>query len=135
VLPKIAVAATDQMFPGAVDAATGADIWLTLSVGPSSGRGPVTALLLHWNGKAWSKVAVPKGVSLSSVASDGHGGAWMTADASTPVMYHYSGGRWTHVPGPAKAELQSDLELIPGTKSVLVTAELGGSGAIVKYGP
>ena len=135
VLPKVAVPTGDQMFPGAVDAATGADIWLTLSVGPSSGHGPVTAFLLHWNGKAWSKVAVPKGVSLSSVASDGHGGAWMTADASAPVIYHYSGGRWTHVPGPAKAELQSDLELIPGTQSVLVTAEIGGSGAIVKYGP
>jgi hypothetical protein len=81
-------------------------------------------------------VAVPKGVSLSSVASDGHGGAWMTSDSAAPVMYHYSGGRWTHVPGPVTADLQSDLELIPGTRSVLATAELGGSeGAVLKYGP
>jgi hypothetical protein len=136
VLPKIAVPTGDQMFSGAVDAATLTDIWLTVSVGPSAGRGPVTAVLLHWNGKAWSKVTVPKGVSLSSVASDGHGGAWMTSNAAPPVMYHYSGGRWTHVPGPAKTDLQSDLELIPGTQSVLVAAELSGSaGAIVKYGP
>jgi hypothetical protein len=135
VLPKIAVPRGDQMFPGAVDAATGADIWLTLSVGPSSGRGPVTALLLHWNGKAWSKVAVPKGVSLSSVASDGHGGAWMTSDTAAPVIYHYSGGRWTHTPAPLKTNVQTDLELIPGTQSVLATSEPGGSGAVVKYGP
>jgi hypothetical protein len=136
VLPKIAVPAGDQMLPGAVDAATLDDIWVTVSVGPSSGRGPVTGILLHWNGRAWSKAAVPKGVSLNSVASDGHGGAWMTSDTGPLAMYHYSGGRWTHVPGPAKTDLQTGLELIPGTQSVLVAGELNGSaGAIVKYGP
>jgi hypothetical protein len=135
VLPKIAVPAGDQMFPGGVDAATLADIWVTVGVGPSAGRGPVTAVLLHWNGKAWSKVAVPQGVSLGSLASDGHGGAWMTADQSALVIYHYSDGRWTHAPGPAKAELQSDLELIPGTRSVLAAAVLGAEGAALKYGP
>jgi hypothetical protein len=135
VLPKIAVPNGDQMFPGAVDAATVADIWVTVSVGPSAGRGPVTAVLLHWNGKAWSKAAVPKGVSLSSVASDGHGGAWMAADGVASAIYHYSGGRWTHVPDPVRADLQSDLELIPGTRSVLATAELSGyKAAILKYG-
>jgi hypothetical protein len=142
VLPKIAVPKGDQMFPGAVDAATLADIWVTLSVGPSSGRGPVTAVLLHWNGKAWSKAGVPKGLNLGSLASDGHGGAWMTSDTGA-VIYHYSGGRWTHVSGPAKSgyrtALQSDLELIPGTRSVLAVAGLFNTvtseGAILKYGP
>jgi hypothetical protein len=96
----------------------------------------VTAVLLHWNGKAWSKAAVPKSVSLSSLASDGHGGAWMTSDTAAPVMYHYSGGRWTHVPAPVMTALPSDLELIPGTRSVLATAELRGfKDAILKYGP
>jgi hypothetical protein len=145
VLPKIAVPAGDQMFPGAVDAATQADIWVTVSVGPSAGRGPVTAVLLHWNGKAWSKVAVPKGLSLGSLASDSQGGAWMTAHQSALVVYHYSGGRWTHAPGPVKSgymtQLQSDLELIPGTRSVLAAAELfdatsgASEGATLKYGP
>jgi hypothetical protein len=136
VLPKIAVPKGDQMFPGAVDAATLADIWVTVSVGPSAGRGPVTAVLLHWNGKAWSKVAVPKGLSLSSVASDGHGGAWMTSNTGALVMYHYSGGRWTRVPGPARTALQTDLELIPGTRSVLAAGELSDFvGAVLKYGP
>lgn len=145
VLPKIAVPKGDQMFPGAVDAATQADIWVIVRVGPSAGHGPVTAVLLHWNGKAWSKVAVPKGLSLSSLASDGHGGAWMTAHQPALVMYHYSGGRWTHVPGPVKSgyvtDLQSNLELIPGTRSVLAAAELSAirgsssEGATLKYGP
>jgi hypothetical protein len=143
VLPKIAVPTGDRMFPGAVDAATLADIWVTVRVGPSAGHGAVTAVLLHWNGKAWSKAAVPKGVSLDSLASDGHGGAWLTSDQSALVIYHYSGGRWTRVPGPVKpgyvAELRGDLELIPGTRSVLAVADLiaknGFEGAALKYGP
>ncbi len=135
-LPKIAVPKGDQMFPGAVDAATLSDIWLTVSTGPTAGHGPVTAVLLHWNGKAWSKVAVPKGVSPSSVASDGHGGAWLTPDTAATVMYHYAGGRWTHVPRPARTDLQSGLELIPGTRSVLAAAELNGAaGTVLRYGP
>ncbi len=134
-LPKIAVPAGDQMFADAVDAATPADIWLTLSVGPSAGHGLVTAVLMHWNGKAWSKAAVPKGVSLSSLASDGHGGAWLTSDQSALVMYHYSSGHWTRVPGPAKTGLQSDLELIPGTQSVLAAGESDSGGVALKYGP
>jgi hypothetical protein len=143
VLPKIAVPAGDEMLPGAVEPATAADIWVTVRVGPSAGRGAVTAVLLHWNGKAWSKAAVPKGVSPGSLASDGHGGAWLTSDQSALVIYHYSGSRWTRVPGPVKsgyvAELRGDLELIPGTRSVLAVADLfaknGFEGVALKYGP
>ncbi len=54
----------------------------------------------------------------NSPASNGHGGAWLTSDQSALVMYHYSSGHWTRVPG-RKTGLQSDLELIPGTQSVL----------------
>jgi hypothetical protein len=59
----------------------------------------------------------------------------MTSDTAAPVIYHYSGGRWTHTPAPLKTNVQTDLELIPGTQSVLATSEPGGSGAVVKYGP
>jgi hypothetical protein len=143
VLPKIAVPRGDQMFPGAVDAATPCDIWVTVRVGPSAGRGAVTAVLLHWNGKAWSKAAVPKGVSPGTLASDGHGGAWMVSNQPALVIYHYSGGRWTHAPGPVKSGcvtgLQGDLEHIPGTRSVLAVADLScknsWEGATLKYGP
>lgn len=135
-LPKIAVPVGDRMFPGAVAAATSADIWLTVGVGPAAAHGPTTAVLLHWNGKAWSKTAVPKGVSPGTLASDGHGGAWLTSDGSALLMYHYSGGRWTHVAGPARTVLQTDLELIPGTRSVLAAGELKGTeGATLQYGP
>jgi hypothetical protein len=142
VLPKIAVPRGDQMFPGAVDAATASDIWVTVRVGPSAGRGAVTAVLLHWNGKAWSKAAVPKGASPGTLASDGHGGAWLTSSQPPLVIYHYSGGRWTHAPGPAKSGCvtpPAGLEQVPGTRSVLAVTNpsctSGLQGAILKYGP
>jgi hypothetical protein len=59
-------------------------------------------------------------------------------------MYHYSGGHWTHVPAPVKSGFVTNLEggnmqLIPGTRSVLANATLISSrafeGAILKYGP
>jgi hypothetical protein len=151
-LPKISVPKGDQMFPGAIDSATATDIWVTVSVGPPAGRGPVTTVLLHWNGKAWSKVPVPNGLNLGALASDGHGGAWMTSNQlskpgvlSALVMYHDTRGRWTHVPGPVKSgymtDLLSNLQLIPGAQSVLATAQLLPArgymleGAIFKYGP
>jgi hypothetical protein len=151
VLPRIAVPAGYQMSPGSVAAATMADIWVSVSVGPAKGRGTVTTYLLHWNGKAWSKALLPKGASVGALASDGHGGAWVawnTGIKGNPnpvmVMDHYSAGRWTRVATPVKSGyvtgLGSNMELIPGTQSVLGSAELYPAnslpiGAVLKYGP
>lgn len=137
VLPKITVPAGDRLFPGAVDAAAMSDIWVTVGVGPAAAQGPTTARLLHWNGKAWSKAVVPTGVGLGALASDGHGGAWLASEHSPPlVMEHYAGGRWTHVAGPARTALQTDLALVPGTRSVLAAGERNGAaGAIITDGP
>jgi hypothetical protein len=128
VLPKIAVPAGDQMLPGIVAAATTTDIWLTVGVGRSTGTGLITTYLLHWNGKAWSKVVVPRVLTLSALASDGHGGAWATSDK---YMWHYAGGHWARVPAFA-ARWQGNLQLIPGTRSVLGVAN---GDNVLKYGP
>jgi len=144
VLPKIAVPKGDQVFPGDIAAATTADLWVSLRVGPAKGHGPSTTVLLHWNGKAWLKVAVPNPVNLNGLAglaSDGHGGSWVaTSTVNKPgaefaglVMYHYSGGRWTHVLAPGT--LNGSMELIPGTRSVLAPTFGGPGGAVLKYGP
>jgi len=155
-LPPVTVPNGDQMMPGLIaPALSPASVWATVRVGPAKGAGHVTTILLHWNGKAWTKVPVPEGLNPGSLASDGHGGAWMTSNVmyhysdpwmTSDAMYHYSGGRWTHDPVPVKSgyatTLQGDLELIPGTRSVLAAAELQATpvgfpteGAIVKYGP
>jgi len=135
ILPQaIAVPAGDQMFPGLLAANTTADLWVTVTVGPAKGHGTVRTHLLHWNGKAWSQVAIPTLVNqngIGGLASDGHGGAW--AAISKLGMYHYSDGRWTHVPAPGSPN--GSMELIPGTQSILAPARATTGGAVLKYGP
>jgi hypothetical protein len=151
-LPAISVPKGGQMLPGFIAAATDASVWASLLVGPPTGTGHVTTVLLHWNGTAWSKVPLPKGVNVYGLASDGHGGSWVASyTVNEPgvllaglVMYHYSYGHWTRVAVPVKSGFVTNLtggnmQLIPGTRSVLANATLLSSraieGAILKYGP
>jgi len=151
-LPAISVPKGEQMLPGFIAAATPASVWASLLVGPATGTGHVATVLLHWNGRAWSRVPLPKEVNVYGLASDGHGGFWVASyTVNEPgvllaglVMYHHSGGHWTRVAVPVKPGLVTNLEggnmqLIPGTRSVLANATLFGSraieGVILKYGP
>jgi hypothetical protein len=151
-LPKISVPKGEQMLPGLIAAVTPASVWATVTVDSPPGEGRVTTVLLHWNGKAWSPVPLPKGVNVYGLASDGHGGFWVASYTvnepgvlvSGLVMYHYAGGHWTRVAVPVKPGFVTNLEggnmqLIPGTRSVLANATLLGSsaieGAILTYGP
>jgi hypothetical protein len=153
-LPRISVPKGEQTLPGLIAAASPASVWATVEVGPPSGAGRLTYVLLHWNGRAWSKVPLPKGVNVYGLASDGHGGSWVASytvnepgvNFSGLVMYHYSDGHWTHVPAPATPGfvtnlISGNMRLIPGTRSVLAIATLNPSradmfeGAILKYGP
>jgi hypothetical protein len=149
-LPAITVPKGAHLAPSFIDAVTPANVWTSFVISPNTGTGPSTTLVLHWNGSAWSKVPVPRGVSVYGLAGDGHGGAWVASyKVNKPgvylaglVMYHYSGGAWTHVTVPVKpgfvTNLTSDMQLIPGTRSVLAGATLFGppiDGAVLKYGP
>jgi hypothetical protein len=151
-LPKISVPKGEQMQPGYIAAVTPASVWASLTVESLTVEGRVTTVLLHWNGRAWSKVPLPNGVNIYGLASDGHGGFWVASyKVNEPgvlltglAMYHYAGGHWTRAALPAKHGLVTNLEggnmqLIPGTRSILANATLFGSaafeGAILKYGP
>lgn len=72
-LPKISVPKGEQMLPGLITAATAASVWATVEVGPRVGAARIATVLLHWNGRTWTTVPVPKGVSIYGLASDGHG--------------------------------------------------------------
>jgi hypothetical protein len=149
-LPKITVPKGLRLLPYEVVAVTPADVYASVTVGPLAGPGPATSILLHWNGKRWSKVPQPSGAGTSGLASDGHGGLWgsrgtfdKAGNLTGTVMYHYSAGRWTHVRAPSEpglvTRLVGSLELIPGTESILGAAYLTGpdsqEGAILEYGP
>jgi hypothetical protein len=111
------------------------DDWATLQLeGPASLVGP--PLLLHWNGSHWSRVAgkLPNAVLAGPLASDGHGGVWLSASnaaLTVPELLDYNGGRWTTYTVPEDRGKLLDitaLSLVPGTSTVLGTA-------IVNYGP
>jgi hypothetical protein len=72
-----------------------------------------TPLILRWNGRAWSKVAlrgVPGPGSLNSVSVQSRSDAWaLGKDKSGTVLLHWNGLRWRTVgfPGRATATMSS----------------------------
>ena len=86
-------------------------------------------VLLHWNGRAWSKVAGGLfGFDVGPaqpMASDGHGGLWIPMagpeGGSDSHLLHYSGGRLTTaaVPGGPSRTNIATVARIPGTSKVL----------------
>jgi hypothetical protein len=108
-------------------------------------------ILLHWNGKLWSKITgkLPKAVLQGPITSDGHGGLWMyglTPNGLTGLLLHYSRGRWITDKEPtarASHEIVDvlGLALLPGTSTVQAAGNIapnpgGDSGAaVLEYTP
>jgi hypothetical protein len=128
------------------------NVWAAGILTEGMGVGP-GIVLLHWNGKAFTRVNVPYSVSGGfAVSGDGSGGLWISATQYSkttylPYLYHYSGGHWTRFAVPNEPKNQSQigaLTAIPGTHSVwaagmeMLTSEHGSGtsqGIILKYGP
>lgn len=97
----------------------------------ASGEGPIGAhiangVILHFNGRTWSKAA--GGGFLSSdgqpMASDGHGGLYLPAGnvEGPSLLFHYSAGQVTRVKLPGGGTLPTSSESVsqvPGTAEVL----------------
>lgn len=132
--------------PRQILARSASDVWATVFTNKGAANGPV--VLLHYNGKAWSKVSgkLPAGALAGPIAPDGGTGLWLLGSTSntTQVLLHYAGGKWTSSKMPADplgAISVQSLSLIPGTSSVLGVGAAGlgfgttKAGAIVQYGP
>jgi hypothetical protein len=130
---KLGPAAAD-LGPQQILAVSPKDVWATFSPNATTGVG--TLVLLHWNGRRWSKISgkLPNASLTGAIASDGTGGVWLAAVNATdtvPLILHYSHGKWSTFTAPkAKGKLigVEQLALIPGTHSVLGTAIIAGSG-------
>jgi hypothetical protein len=96
------------------------------------------AVLLHYNGRTWSRVGESTGfVSIpgEQLASDGKGGLWIPAqnpgaaseEGSNARLIHYSGGRLTAVALPGGAASGS-VSRIPGTAEALAAGVGYGTG-------
>ena len=99
--------------------------------------------LAHYSGGKWTKLALPwSGLALGSLAPDGHGGFWLSANGSSGStqqswMLHYSAsGQWGRT---AFAAYIGPVALIPGTTSVLaagwVNTRLGANATVWAHGP
>jgi hypothetical protein len=94
----------------------------------SVGGGP--AVVLHFNGHSWSRVAAGQAVingGSVTLASDGKGGLWFTADTheNHQELLHYSAGQLTNASEPFMV-----VGNVPGTAE-----ELGGSATGVATAP
>ena len=85
-------------------------------------------VLLHFNGRAWSRVVLAKGSTSGSgqeIVPDGKGGLWIPAGdgAGNPALLHYQKGKLTTVTLPAQAvwvpTIPDSLSRIPGTSEML----------------
>jgi hypothetical protein len=148
-LPKLGLTGNDLSFAnvqGFADIGP-RDVWADISTLNNSGTNPPGTILLHWNGKAWSRVKFPYiGSATASVGYDGHGGIWLvtwngTGAHLTLWFDHYSGGRWTRVKVPSSHGEQPEvfnLAWIPGSRSLWAAGgvDFANDGeAILKYGP
>jgi hypothetical protein len=96
----------------------------------SVGVGGGAAVVLHYNGHAWSRVAAGQNVingGFVTLASDGKGGLWFTADThqNQQQLLHYSAGKLTNAGEPF-----TSVASIPGT-----AGELGGNATGVATQP
>jgi hypothetical protein len=147
-LPRISVSKNAVLIPVSIIAIAASNVWAD-ALPINSAQGPVGAtVLLHWNGRAWAWVKIPRKVAFPlALTQDGHGGIWLSGDPSTQsapgALYHDSNGRWSQLPVPHKAGIVSvvfALAWIPGTRSVWgsgveVLPASRPEGIILKYGP
>jgi hypothetical protein len=143
---KLGPAAAD-LGPEQILALSPKDVWATFS--PNNTAGVAALVLLHWNGKKWSKITgkLPDASLTGAIASDGTGGVWLAAAnaaGTVPLILHYSHGKWSTSAVPkANGKLIGieQLTLVPGTRSVLGAAIIAGSGestggtAVVEFRP
>jgi hypothetical protein len=146
-LPAVAVPGGEDAYADQITAISDRNIWVTGYLGFD---GP-DALLLHWNGAAWSQVTIPYELGDPiEMAADGTGGIWLSGllDSLGQQAYlaHYAGGQWTSLPVPAvsgtTAAAPYGMAAIPGTRSVWGVGSVDYStapkvvakGAILKYG-
>lgn len=104
------------------------NVWVDYAI-QAEGSSTSTGLLLHWDGTSWHRTAVPLAPNgVWSMARDGRGGLWLTAEGSSPVgvnwyFYHFSRRRLTLVAVPARRGSTQlfgagHLAWIPGTTSL-----------------
>ena len=114
---------------GSILALSDSNVWVTATMG-----GSLPEHLLHFNGKAWTSQSAPSGVQLRSIAADGQGGLWFSADrpkaSQPPLAEHRSAtGTWSSHALPTGTGQAFGMARIPGTSSLWASGYLETNGA------
>jgi hypothetical protein len=150
-LPAGFIAAIPNVGPERMLAESPSNVWASADASSLQGNNlvPGPIVLLHWNGHSWTKITgqLPAGALTGPMASDGHGGLWLSAVTpdDQPFLAHYrASGAWTSYPMPVETVgvmRVTSLKLIPGTRLVLGVSDLGYSfgatngAAFLRVGP
>jgi hypothetical protein len=106
-VPKVTTAANQGSFLDSVSAASASSVWASGSI-TSDFAGPQGGLLLHWNGRSWSKVsasALAAASTIGAVAAPAANSAWTmgcacAGGADGAPISHWNGKKWTSVREP-----------------------------------
>lgn len=92
--PRIAAASGEELLT--VSASSAGSAWAT---GQSLQGGG--SFLLHWNGKAWSRVSLPAADTATGVTDISLDNAWLAGSRSSKTLImHWNGTRWSRVSSP-----------------------------------
>jgi hypothetical protein len=108
------------------------DVWVTGEI--FTGPRQLRSVLLHWNGKGWHSYRSPVN-ELAGIASDGHGGFWITGDPVIPGradLVHFASGRWTVVPAPEPDGQPADNVTLSGIVRIPRTSSMWAVGSVAQ---
>jgi hypothetical protein len=114
-----------------ISASSPANIWIRVPIRGGHDR----AFLLHWDGKAWKRMAEPDlHTSGAMVVAVGRAGAW--ANGGLARWTGRSWAEWTGQPHVCLAAVGDEMTGVPGTESALCISPLGPAPAeILQAGP
>lgn len=123
------------------------DIGLIMSSAGGEGLYP-GIIVLHWNGRAWSRVPVPyRPQQVGDITRDGRGGIWIYAEEPWSAsagyradLYHYRNGQWSRQLTPTvdgRPVRVGVFSWSPGASSGWATANADNlpRGLLVRYFP
>jgi hypothetical protein len=131
-LPRLRLPAGTSVFNPHVVALGPSNVWVDLDLSKGEGAYP-GAILLHYNGRKWTRVTVPYSATfmLTNLASDGRGGIWIAAtqrDGLTQYMYELRAGHWSKAETPSQKGDVSQVQAVALRKG---TTEVWAAGDMV----
>ena len=143
--PRLHLPPSAEIANAAIVGFSAHDAWIDIGL-DSRGVAPYPGIIvLHWNGRAWSRLPVPyRTLVVGDISRDGRGGIWIYATgpatpAGPPVyLYHYRNGQWSRQRAPAEDGHAPDMGVLswsPGASSGWAATNANQRGLLMRYLP